>query len=296
MSDARAALPPARGNAAVAARLREYSGLLEQQGEDGFRIRAYRNAASEIDALGKPLDEIFRDGGMDGLVRLRGIGRGIAAAIAEMLATGRWRQLDRLKGEFTPESLFRTIPGIGPELAHRLADGLDVDTLEELETALRLKGETVEGIGPRRRQAILAALGERLAPLRRKAAAAGSRHEPPVSLLLDADALYRRKAEAGELRLIAPKRFNPSGAAWLPILHARRDGWHLTVLFSNTARAHELDRTRDWVVIYFHEDDGPEGQRTVVTERKGALAGRRVVRGREADCQAYYAAAPGPAA
>ncbi len=46
---------------------------------------------------------------------------------------------------------------------------------------------------------------------------------------------------------------------------------------------------RDWVVIYYDDGSG-ERQRTVVTERQGPLAGRRVVRGREAECCAYYAA------
>ena len=46
---------------------------------------------------------------------------------------------------------------------------------------------------------------------------------------------------------------------------------------------------RDWVVIYAHFDHGGEVQRTVVTETRGALAGRRVVRGREGECLAFYA-------
>lgn len=291
MPDPASAAPPIpdRENRLIAAHLREYAELLAAQGEDGFRIRAYRNAADEVEKLTDGLRALFEDGGTDALVALRGIGRGIAAAIAEMLTTGRWRQLDRLKGEVTPEALFRTIPGIGPELAHRLIDTLDVDTLEELEAALRLGEAGVEGIGPRRREAILAALGERLSRMRRPAGPARSQsEEPPVSLLLDADALYRAKAEAGELRRIAPKRFNPTGEAWLPVMHARRGDWHLTVLYSNTARAHELERTHDWVVIYFHENDGPEGRRTVVTERRGPLDGKRVVRGREAECRDHY--------
>ena len=44
-------------------------------------------------------------------------------------------------------------------------------------------------------------------------------------------------------------------------------------------------------MIYFHLGDGPEGRRTVVTERRGPLAGKRVVRGREAECEAHYGAA-----
>ncbi len=60
-------------------------------------------------------------------------------------------------------------------------------------------------------------------------------------------------------------------------------------LYSNTARAHELGHTRDWVVIYFYDDQHLEKQHTVVTETHGTLVGARVVRGREAECRAYYA-------
>jgi hypothetical protein len=101
-----------------------------------------------------------------------------------------------------------------------------------------------------------------------------------------------RKTEAGGLRKIAPKRFNPEAEAWLPILHSRRGNWHFTALYSNTARAHELGKTNDWVVLYFHADHGGEGQRTVVTESRGTLAGGRVVRGRKAECLEFYNQAP----
>jgi hypothetical protein len=102
------------------------------------------------------------------------------------------------------------------------------------------------------------------------------------------DAEYRRRAAAGELRHIAPRRFNPERRAWLPVLHTERGEHAFTALFSNTARAHQLGTTRDWVILYF-ERDGDEDQCTVVSERAGPLAGRRVVRGREAECAAWYA-------
>ena len=88
---------------------------------------------------------------------------------------------------------------------------------------------------------------------------------------------------------IAPKRFNPKGEAWLPLLHTVRGAWHFTALYSNTARAHQLRRITGWVIIYFHKDGEPEGQCTVVTETRGEATGRRVVRGHEADCLRYYA-------
>ena len=72
------------------------------------------------------------------------------------------------------------------------------------------------------------------------------------------------------------------------MLHTARGEWHLTALYSNTARAHELGRSRDWVVLYFYDDQHLERQHTVVTETRGSLLGQRVVRGREAECRTYY--------
>ena len=275
-----------RDNTSVAQALRDYADLLEAQGDDGFRIRAYRKAADRIDLLRTPLGDILAKEGRQGLIALPAIGAGIATAIAEMLQTGRWSQLDRLRGELAPERLFQTLPGIGPILAERLAEEAHLESLEQLETALHDPGADLPGIGPRRRAALKAVLAQRLGRRLNKKVEQSSK--PPVSLLLDADTLYRQKAAAGELRLIAPRRFNSDGRAWLPVLHAARAGWHLTLLFSNTAQAHRLGRTGDWVVVYFETDDGAEGRATIVTETRGPLEGRRVVRGREGACAAYY--------
>lgn len=111
--------------------------------------------------------------------------------------------------------------------------------------------------------------------------------QPGVDLLLDIDREYREKGRAGLLPRIAPRRFNPEGKAWLPVLHTRFGPRQFTALFSNTGRAHELHRTYDWVVIFYSDPDGEEGQATVVTERRGALTGQRVVRGREPECARY---------
>ena len=118
--------------------------------------------------------------------------------------------------------------------------------------------------------------------------------EPPVSLLLKMDSQYRDKSDTGELPMIAPRRFNPGGEAWLPIMHTSRGEWHITALYSNTARAHQLNRTKDWVVIYFYDKEHHEGQHTVVTETRGPLVGKRIVRGREGECLHYYSKQPEP--
>jgi putative hydrolase len=276
-------------NQRIVDKLREIADLLEQQGANPFRVGAYRRAADTVAGHPQDLGLVLERDGVDGLTALPGIGRSIASAIQEMLRSGRWIQLERLRGTLEPEQVFRSVPGVGPELARRIHDTLHVETLEALEMAAhdgRL--ETVPGVGPRRAAMLRAALANMLGRGRvRRLQAAPA---PGAAALLDVDREYREKAAAGSLRKISPRRFNPAGEAWLPILHARRGDWDFTALYSNTARAHELGRVTDWVVIYYHTDNQPEGQCTVVTETHGTLTGRRVVRGREPECRAHYGA------
>ena len=277
----------ANENQQIARQLREAADLLQAQGANPFRVGAYRRAAQSIAGLDRSVRQIFDAQGRSGLQAIAGIGSGISSAIAEMLITGGWSQLARLRGAAEPEALFRTVPGIGEELAHALHDELEVDTLEGLENAAhdgRL--ETVTGVGPRRAAAIRASLATMLGRRMARAPRAPSSPLPEVAMLLDVDREYRTKAAAGKLATLAPKRFNPRGEAWLPILHTRRGPWHFTALYSNTARAHELGKTHDWVVLYFYDGDHQERQCTVVTETRGSLAGSRVVRGLEAECAA----------
>jgi len=281
-----------RENEAIAEKLREAAALLDAQGANPFRANAYRQGADTIARLTRPVREIFEAEGIPGLDALPHIGKGIATAIAEILVTGRWSQLERLRGTLEPDKLFRSVPGIGPQLAQRIHDELHVDTLEALEAAAhdgRLEG--VPGVGRRRAAAWRATLDNMLKRVlfSGQAQLRPIKEQPSVATLLVVDHEYRRKAEEGNLPTIAPKRFNPEGKAWLPVLHAHRDGWHFTALYSNTATAHKLDRTRDWVVVYFYDDDHMEGQHTIVTETRGPSAGRRVVRGREAECRELYA-------
>ncbi|QBQ55453.1 helix-hairpin-helix domain-containing protein [Nitrosococcus wardiae] len=275
-------------NQEVIQQLNEIADLLEQQGANPFRVSAYRKAADTITGLKHGVERIVEEEGIEGLTALPGVGSGIARAIYEIVARGRSSRLESLRGALEPEQVFQSIPGIGPKLGQRIHEALQVDSLEALEIAAhdgRL--EQVEGVGRRRAAAIRAALASMLGRRPRRPSSTGAKG-PPVDILLDVDREYRDKAEAGRLPTIAPRRFNPSGEAWLPVLHTQRGQWHFTALYSNTARAHELERTRDWVVLYFYDDHHYENQHTVVTETRGSLAGQRVVRGREAACQEYY--------
>lgn len=282
-------------NQRIVSCLLEAAQHLEAQGANPFRIGAYRTAADTVAHLDSDIRVLFDEGGVDALDALPGVGKGIASAIAEMLITDRWGQLERLRGDADPAALFRTVPGIGPELAARIHDTLHVDTLEDLELAAQDgRLDSVEGMGRRRTASVRAALNDMLSRrrrsqlLRRRSAPLA---EPSVALLLEVDRLYREKAAIGALPTIAPRRLNPQGNAWLPVLHVTKEGWHFTALFSNTRRAHELGRVEDWVVLYFYNDGHEENQRTVVTETRGSLVGQRVVRGRETECRSHYAAA-----
>lgn len=264
-------------NAEIAGIFERIALLLEAQHASPHRVRAWRDGAESVRGTQRPLADLFRDEGLRGLRALPRIGDGLAAVMIEILKTGRARALDRLEGEVTTEDVFAGLPGIGRRLAERVHRELGVETLEALEAAAhdgRLAA--VEGFGEKRVRAVRDVLATRLQRRRR----APPRAVPPVALILDEDRRYRELAAAGRLPRIAPRRFNPDGAAWLPILHDERDGWSFTVLFSNTALAHELGKTRDWVVVY-HEQGGVEGRSTVVTETHGPLRGSRVVRGRE---------------
>jgi DNA polymerase (family 10) len=287
-------------NQAIAEALERAAALLEERGANPHRVQAYRYAADTVRHAERPLADLLEEGGTRALEQLPGVGPSLAARVAGFIETGRLELIQRLREAYAPADLFSRVPGIGRELAERIYAALHVETLEELEMAAhdgRL--DAVSGFGPRRVRAVRAQLNAMLSRstrrhLRRlhrqaRSSRAPSRpQQPPIGALLNVDLEYRHRSQRDELERIAPRRFNPSGEVWLPVLHTRRGDWHFTALFSNTARAHALEKTDDWVVLY-GEHDGRELQYTVVTETRGDLAGRRVVRGREAECRAYYA-------
>ncbi len=277
-------------NQQVAKLLERIAGLLETKQANPFRVQAYRQAAGTVRAAGESLGKLLEEGGEESLQDLPQIGEGISGVIADYLRSGRSRELERLLGETAPEELFQQVPGIGETLAERIAENLEVNTLEELEQAAhdgRLR--KIDGFGSRKVENIRLSLAGMLssAAQRRTREKEESKPQPPVSLLLEVDQEYRQKAARDQLRRIAPKRFNPDDEAWLPILDTKQKGWNFTVLFSNTARAHELGKIDDWVVVYYQRG-GMEDQATVVTETKGELEGERVIRGREAECLQHY--------
>lgn len=137
----------------------EMANLLEIEEANPFRVRAYRNAARTIRGLGRELQEMLADG--EDLTRLPGIGKDLAAKIAEILASGHAKALDKLHKE-VPASLeaLLKIPGLGPKRVKVLYQDLHIKTLKQLENAARRgKLSALPGFGAKTEQRILEAVG-----------------------------------------------------------------------------------------------------------------------------------------
>jgi DNA polymerase (family 10) len=280
--------PDTSPNVDIAGRLDEVANIFAEQGASRFRVQAYRNAANALRSLPDSVAEIFRSAGIEGLERLPRVGLSIARAIRDILLHGRLAMLDRLRGESEGIAILASVPGIGRKLARRFRDDLGIETLEDLEVAAHDgRIEKYPGIGAKRLAGIRDSLAQRLGRIRRRTTSNPPPRVPSVSELLDVDREYREKAKAGTLAQIAPRRFNPERESWLPVLHTTRNGRHYTALFSNTAHAHELGKTGDWVVLFCDNGDR-EHRFTVITSEFGRLQGERIIAGREPECEKYY--------
>lgn len=268
---------------------REIASLLEVQNANHYRVNAFRRAANTIENLDKPIELIVKNEGIAGLTILPGIGEGIARMIYEYVATGRMTRLETLRGENDPITMLSRIPGIGINMARNIYENLHIDSLEALEVAAyNGQLENVSNIGENRLESIRSWLHKVLGQRNYHPFSRIITGKPPISMLLGIDRIYSEGVKKNSLPKIAPKRFNPKHEAWLPILHTTQNGWHFTAMFSNSYRAHELDRHKDWVIVYYYDKHHRGGQCTIVSEYQGILAGRRVVRGRESECREYY--------
>lgn len=133
-------------NIEIALIFNEIGDYLELQGENSFKIRAYRNAARVINKLPDDLNNIATQGK---LTEINGIGRELALKISEILDTGKLAYLEKLK-ETTPKAVkdLMSIPGIGAKTANRLYQELHISTMEELEKAAKShKIKNLPGMG-----------------------------------------------------------------------------------------------------------------------------------------------------
>jgi len=143
-------------NAEIADRFEHLADLLELEGANPFRVRAYRNAARFIRGHSRSLAELL-DEGAD-LADLPGIGKDLAGKIATLIRTGRLPLLEQLSARVpAPLVAMTRIEGLGPKRAQALHRALKIRSLEDLARAARSgRIRELPGFGVRTEQLIAA--------------------------------------------------------------------------------------------------------------------------------------------
>lgn len=136
-------------NETVAAVFNEIADLLDIQGANPFRVRAYRNGARRVLGYPKSMESLIAEG-FD-LTELDGIGKDLAAKITEIVTTGKLVFLEELKKEVSPElEQLMHIPSLGPKRVHRLHESLHIDSVADLQRSIETGAvEGLSGFGPK---------------------------------------------------------------------------------------------------------------------------------------------------
>lgn len=120
-------------NHEIARMLQETADLMEIAGEDGFRIRSYRNAASVVEGYPEPISAIVNDPDKK-ITDVPGIGKGIASALEEIEKRGSFERRDQMLELYPPTALeLLRIQGLGPKSIRVLFDTFRVSTIDGLE-------------------------------------------------------------------------------------------------------------------------------------------------------------------
>ena len=145
-------------NFEIARTLKELGLLLEIQGANAFRVRAYRNAVEAIGGLTRPLSDMVEAG--EDLTALQDIGKTVASHIEELVKTGNLARLDEVSAEI-PRELTKLVQldGVGPKKAKKLWKELGVVSMDDLEVAVQGgRVQLLEGFGPKSATRILTAI------------------------------------------------------------------------------------------------------------------------------------------
>ena len=195
-------------NAEIAAMFDQAAELLEIEGENPFRVRAYRRAARVIDSLPQSVMGLL-SAGRD-LSELPGIGKDLAHKIADIVECGHFDLLNSLKKKL-PGQLgeIAALPGLGPKRVKLLHDKLKVSTLADLHRVIaagRLR--EIRGFGPKIEKKIFAALKKPSAEKRFKLTVAEAEADALVAFLRNgkhvvvAGSYRRRRDTVGDLDVL----------------------------------------------------------------------------------------------
>ncbi|HEX8724780.1 MAG TPA: helix-hairpin-helix domain-containing protein, partial [Gemmatimonadaceae bacterium] len=180
-------------NAEIARLFREMAELLEIEGANAFRIRAYRNAARVIEEHTEPIAALLEHDGRK-LQELPGIGADLAGKIEEIVRTGSLGALKAAQREAPRGAVeLMRVPGIGPSRARTLAGQLGIRSVAGLEKAARAgKIRTLPGFGAASEKKILAELAARTVGERRIARATAAQYgESMLAYLRDFEGVKR---------------------------------------------------------------------------------------------------------
>jgi DNA polymerase (family 10) len=195
-------------NAEIAAMFDQAAELLEIQGENQFRVRAYRRAARVIEGLPQSVRSLLSAG--SDLSELPGIGKDLAGKIADIVKTGRFDLLDSLKRKL-PGQLgdIAALPGLGPKRVKLLYDRLKVRSLDDLRRAIKTgRLREIRGFGPTIEVKLSAALEKPRAKKRFKLSVAEAEAEALTTFLRDgvrvavAGSYRRRRDTVGDLDVL----------------------------------------------------------------------------------------------
>jgi len=187
-------------NADIAAIFEEIADLLEIEGANVFRVRAYRNAARTLQELGRDVRTMLHKG--EDLTELPGIGDDLAGKIREIAETGRCAALDKLHRKLPPAiTELLKIPGLGPKRVKALYHELDIHTVEQLQRAVRdHRVRSLAGFGDKTESRIAEALAARAGGPGRFKLATAAQYAEPLAAWLRAVPGVHREVVAGSYR------------------------------------------------------------------------------------------------
>lgn len=207
-----------KSNLDIAMFLRRLADMLEIQGENQFKVRAYRTASATVEDLQSSLAEMVAENGVSALQGLPGIGKSLATQIAEALETGTSSVFERLRRD-VPETVSEVLAvrGIGMRMASTLYRDFDVVDLEDLARFAKGGGfEAIPGLGDKMidklvagvRAAVKAQPHVALDEARRVAErlAAELAAAVPEAIVTIAGEVRRRRPEVASLDLLAVDR------------------------------------------------------------------------------------------
>ncbi len=133
--------------------------ILDFQGANPFRVRAYRNASRTIGDFSEPVADIVRDPARE-LTDIAGIGKDLAEKIKELVTTGELKYLTELQSQIPASVLaLLRVPGMGPKKAAVLFKELGIENLDQLRVACQeQRVRNLKGFGAKTEETILKGL------------------------------------------------------------------------------------------------------------------------------------------